>query len=615
MTSARPATWGPVTFMMVVPYALGWATHTIPRRPVFDRAALEDQEAMDAFMEGYWRVRRANTGPGGINWDPVNHYRDTAGAPPGAPDVMMWDPTVLGAEPGSVEYQHWHEPHKYFHSARTRKAARPTRFACWPAEALNVYGRVFKGGPDLRLLAGERWEYSPSPDHDGHEMGYAVLHLELRHATDETLQATSELLRRPKPDGLLNMALHRMGLAVKVQKGAYSMVDAGYLKGSSAKDLEAVAGYPTTYDPRKRWLDGVGRPCTTTPRRVTVKVLDGETQLARTAREDASAAAASTPTVARTANRVRVLTVAAPLAPLTSRPSNLQALDAWTPEQAWTHQLATGMNRKRYFRLPPNNPEAAAHGSFAIDGSIGRATLDGVGVVIDPALQNPADEHDIASLTVLYHGRLLEVMLLAIRQRDWLDAHHESVAGLESDPDAPERGEENTETDEPSPEEGDLLSVVQASSAREKLREIMRTEARLNWFHNNRWFTEVPGRPEATTLLRELQEAFETPAMLADTRGELRDLIGSAELHKQLADLDQQDHADRARDRLEQLLALVTGVGLVLALAALVADPGWALAVSSTLAAVALGLAAWAWMRWRNVRRRRHLQQRHRTLE
>ena len=103
--------------------------------------------------------------------------------------------------------------------------------------------------------------------------------------------------------------------------------------------------------------------------------------------------------------------------------------------------------------------------------------------------------------------------------------------------------------------------------------------------------------------------------MLAETRGELRDLIGSAELHKQLADLDQQDHADRARDRLEQLLALVTGVGLVLALAALVADPGWALAAGSTLAAVALGLAAWAWMRWRNLRRRRHLQQRHRLLE
>ncbi|QRO87008.1 hypothetical protein [Kytococcus sedentarius] len=576
------ASWARATFMLVIPYHLGWATHEIPTRPMVNEDLLEDAPHKER-LRAQWQVERnrlPRDSSGRVSdWEPLNRFLADNPMPPGAPAVMMWDPTVLGASSGTTEHQHWYQPGSYFHARRVRDAVRPHRFSFWPADALTVKGHLFKDSPMLRLIATERWEYSSLGDEasrtaDG-SLGFAVLHMMLDAPDDLALQDASERLRRPRGGHRVDDVLHQMGLAVQFSPGAFSRLDAKYVaKIGAGQGTQAVPRFSTVYAPGDRWTGIGGRPWPTRSQRLNVGALTGETAFLRSIREDWEHATAEAPETARTANRTRVITVAEPAGPIEAPPSNLATLTEWSPAQAWTFQLAGGMNRRAYFRLPSNTPEAASQGTFTVDGSIGRATQDGVGVVIDPLLtENTCDQHDIASLRVLFHGRLLETTLLALRQRDWLDAHQESVAGLwtnEEDPDV-------------------------TSTAEGRVRELLARESGLNGFHNTRWFTEVPGRPEATVLLRETQEALETPSLLEETRNELKDLLRIAELQKQVNDLKRQAAADDKRDTLESLLAVVAAVGLVLALAALVADPSWQLAGVSVAVALVLALIApWA---------------------
>lgn len=254
---------------------------------------------------------------------------------------------------------------------------------------------------------------------------------------------------------------------------------------------------------------------------------------------------------------------------------------AWTPLQTWTFQQATGANDRKFFRLPPLSEDAAAAGTFEFEATQGRAVATGLSVIADPLLTTH-HWRDASDIQALLHSRLLDVVLLCLRQRAWLDQHAEALAKV--------------------------YTLSEDDEARQEV--LLDQGNQLGHFRNARWFTEVPGHPEATALLRALQDALDSNSLLKEASAEEDDLLRmvrlrntvrqakAAEARSRERELTRQreDEAakqrERERESIERALAIITVGAIVPSLFAVFGEPGLRLGIVTLIVTVVLMVAA-----------------------
>lgn len=458
----------------------------------------------------------------------------------------VWDASLLRPGiTGSTPESHWKNPWTYFFSKKVSRATVASGYAAWQ---LQNPPPVWDELPSLRPLVVERHEFwRPEPDIETRDrIGFIAVHFAMTGAEPAELELASQCLRRPGKSGSERITdlCHRAGVAASYAWGGYSTVE---------KESLARWGRDSFAEPEVGGMVlGTVTPC---PSEGNVK--HGRIRLHSNN------------------SRAQAISFVGLSEEFASPPTTVAGIEHWTTRQAWLYQLATGMNRTRYFPLPPSTEAAAADGMFSRGSALCRVELDGLAIATDPVLARPENVHDVDSLQLLAHGRILDITMLALRQRAWLDQHTE-----------------------------DLARPVRRSDARETVADMIERENELVWFRNSRWFTEVPGRPEATVILRQLQSRLETPQLLQDAREEQQDLLRAASLVRQQTQLEESAESDRTRELTELAVAALAPPSLVLSLAALIGGPGVAfgfvwLLVAGVVGALAV-LAVWRFRRRRS---------------
>lgn len=461
---------------------------------------------------------------------------------------VVWDASLLrpGIAGGTPE-SHWKSPWTYFFSKKVSSAAVAPGYAAWP---LTGQGAIWADLPELRPVVLERHEFwEPEQAHESRDrVAYLAIHFSMDGADVDRIELSSKRFRRPGEEGQAHVTdlCRRAGVALKYGVGGYAMVDT---------------------DVVPRWgADSFARPevgsmslLDATPAPEPGQLWDGPFRLHSNN------------------SRSHVISFVGSDADFASPPTTLRDLAGWTPRQTWLYQLATGMNRERFFHLPPSTTAAAAEGVFHRGSATCRAELDGLAIITDPILTAPQNVHDLNALQLLAHGRILDIVMLALRQRAWLDRHTE-----------------------------DLARPVSMADARARVADIVERENELVWFRNSRWFTEVPGRPEATSVLRQLQARLETPQLLDDAREEQQDLLRAASLVRQQTQLEEAEQADRAREITEFAVAALAPPSLILSLGALFGGPGLGFGVGWLVFAIVVGVVSVLAVRM--VQRRRSRQ-------
>ncbi|ERF56109.1 hypothetical protein H641_06690, partial [Cutibacterium granulosum DSM 20700] len=103
-------------------------------------------------------------------------------------------------------------------------------------------------------------------------------------------------------------------------------------------------------------------------------------------------------------------------------------------------------------------------------------------------------------------------------------------------------------------------------------------------FLNGLWFTEVPGRREATLVMKEFQKVLGTPALLTELRDEQESLVRVVEVQRRIDNVAREKNRKEqerrreeqekdAENKLEIIVLCLTVISTVLALAALFSDP------------------------------------------
>lgn len=259
-------------------------------------------------------------------------------------------------------------------------------------------------------------------------------------------------------------------------------------------------------------------------------------------------------------------------------PESLKHLQGWDVSSRWMHVLATGFSRNSGF-TPPSDDQVADNidaqegpkRQFSMSSVAYRASRDGL--VINPherlrtawtrggdhtAERGEDSYRQSAQSRALTHGRFLDLAMLALRQHQWLDKHAERLAEVYRKP------TEDSQT---------MLGLV------------LEYEKRINWFHNQRWFRDVPARRDASALLRRLQDRLGTAEDFAELREEqaaLRQIALLATEQERLrtdaaaADAKEQELRARQRNRewFELLAALIAPPSLVFGMMAVRFDPG-----------------------------------------
>jgi len=557
LTELPDAPWGETTVALVFPYHLDWRSHALPDRPAplsltlpsgsADRVTLSEKDE-----RGLGVPRRA--------WDPLGLN--------GADDVARGRPRMTVRD---TAFQHWFSPTNYFHSdylgGRVVAGAGHGAFETWipgpdgeetlPRRLYDVYDdfvldRAEDAATRLEVLALERHEFPPveaetSGSRRGDRAdsssatvdpgcGFAVLHLKAIGFTSDELTRLSEFLLKPSfwkeggdeaevDRGLsvdFTRMLHGAGLHVQVSRGGYtdpcSKSGGGRWrwKDTSPRDCHPIRRDP--YDPCDAVVDVSGWKV----HEVREEHFEGADEdpriVYRTGRFGGPAGwRPESPTspgrLPKAYNRVVGLWCMADDGQERPDPYNLFHLEGsshWDSVQKWTYQLAHGHRLSGTYTLPDDSPEEADQGCFHVMGCEMRATRTGVAVRMDPALGDSqarfremkgaakATGRRVGDFKVdsyvsegvvrsVVHGRFVDLTMLVIRQRFLLSRHMEDVARLHE---AAQVGEAHRH--QPAGQVPTALDL----------------ESQFQWFINQRWFDEVPGRPEATRVLQELQAAW-----------------------------------------------------------------------------------------------------------
>lgn len=530
-----------------------------------------------------WRVRPLADDPNAC------HGHDWRDAPPRIPLTKVYSGADReGTEAAFTLQRHWYRPQTYFSSEKIAKAATPTAYNYW------LGGRAYETSEgdvtfpdkvgDLELVAAECQEFLDLGGRNWEQLAFAVFHFKLAEPTDESLVEAAQRLRRPRETRhVLTTCLELMGIAATFTQGGfascsfarkedrwdarwYELRSKGALK--PVKDEEGVVRQHKQADGWKSLEASPERLPRLTDDSPDLPVPDGDRGYRyspQTWRQHFE--------LHRNSSRAFLITFAA----ASEKPEPCETLahhEQWKPIHTWTYQLATGANDEQFFRLPPLSAQAGAEGAFEFEATQGRAVPDGLAIIADPLLTT-THWRDASDIQALLHSRLLDIVLLCLRQRSWLDQHAETLAKVYS----------TSATDEA------LLATL------------LDQGNQLGHFRNARWFTEVPGHPEATALLRALQGALEAKNVLDEATNEeddLRRTLSMLTSARQARNAEERriereaavTRRDRERERMERALAIVTVGAFAPAVFAVFAEPNRNLGVLTLVVTAVLMVVA-----------------------
>ncbi|MDU7727834.1 MAG: hypothetical protein E7J88_03930 [Cutibacterium granulosum] len=374
----------------------------------------------------------------------------------------------------------------------------------------------------LTFLGSERREYDDGLGlvAGGEAFYYAVLHFRLNDATDAEVRESAEWLKRPGKAG----SEYLTGLLKNIGIGRCSYSVGGFSGCFTKNKKSDVGSRKTDSEPSHNY------------------------------------------------KRIFVLTFAEVDPCELKYPSCFNHHQAWTPTQAWLYELATG-GIGIYSGMPPSDTSDAAHdGMFCLDATWCRIEESGMALLTQSALYEEANCRHAAKLCRLCHSRMLDIIILCLRQRIYLDRNAESEAR------------------------------VLAGKSRwgdEEFDQLLDREQSVAAFLNGLWFTEVPGRREATLVMKEFQKVLGTPALLTELRDEQESLVRVVEVQRRIDNVAREKNRKEqerrreeqekdAENKLEIIVLCLTVISTVLALAALFSDPSILLCIVGFVVAAIL---------------------------
>ena len=178
-------------------------------------------------------------------------------------------------------------------------------------------------------------------------------------------------------------------------------------------------------------------------------------------------------------------------------------------------------------------------------------------VMTQPVLLEESNRKHAGALCLLCHSRMLDIVILCLRQRTYLDRSAESEA---------------------------RVLVGKGHWGDEELDRLLDRERSVAAFLNGLWFTEVSGRREATLVLNEFQKVLGTPVLLTELREEQESLVRVVEVQRRIDNVARdkaRKEQERRREelekaaekRLEIIVFVLTVMSAMLALLALISDP------------------------------------------
>lgn len=541
------APWSEVTAALIFPYHLDWRRREICATERLFRLRSGDDPSRDVVVP---KSKEHQLGVARRTWDPLSLNPTGQRGTGQSPGMTVRD----------TAYQHWFDPAKYFHSTHLAARVVATSAASDSTGQSNVYEAWVPGDSDaaeagtalpdrlydvysdlvldrsrdavkrLHVLGAERHEFDSVRSGDTTEdpgFGFAVLHLKAVGFTSDELTRLSEYISKPSwwksrgGRGLsvdITRILHGMGLHVQASRGGYT--DSCRRRDGSLDcrvdpsvdyvpaDVEVHVSGWREQQLRKAYFPGDRRPPTLV---YETGCLGG----APGGEPETRGAVGSLP---KSVNRVMTLWCL-PLDDV-RRPSpyslfHLEESDVWSEAEKWSYQLAAGHRLSGTYALPDDTREEASSGTVHALGCDMRVCSTGVAVLLDPRLSSSQDDfrryRDRASdgrrlkdlqvdsyvsdplVRSVVHGRFVELAMLGMRQRFLLAGHVQALARLH------ERSGGRSDAD--------VDSAIDL-------------EQRFQWFINQRWFEDVPGRPEATRMLTALQEQWGLAAELDRVREE-----------------------------------------------------------------------------------------------
>ena len=643
------APWGEVTFALVFPYHLDWRAHGLCEDP--SAVQLRSGERADDSRQVPPHLL-GETGVARRTWDPLRLN-------PG----QLGDGAVMTVRDSA--YQHWFDPGKYFHSphladrvvttgAVGQRVPTGSLYEAWtpgsaedvrqgralPGRLYDIYGDfILDPAPEasqrLEVLAAERHEFAPSDPGEGGTpldagAGFAVVHLKAVGFTSDELTRLSEYSSKPslwgkraeEEKGLsadLTRILHGIGLHMTASRG-------GFTDHCRVQDGEFTcrADQMDVYIPHDTEVQLSGWREWKVRKHVFPDDVKESTLLYTTGQ--LGGPAGWRPGSARRPGRLpkaynRILGLWCLPLDDRRRPApytlfHLESSETWSEEEKWSYQLAAGHRLNGTYALPDDTRAEAADGTAHALGCDLRVSPTGLAVLLDPALRTSradfvkfkaaaADQgRRLADFTAnsyvsepvirsVVHGRFVELAMLALRQRFFLADHVQALARVH----------------EPGPASGDEGEAGSALAAIE-------LEQRFQWFINQRWFDEVPGRREATEVLRTFQQQWGMTAELERIRQEQEGIFRIQTFaHRERQEAEQQQTLERrraaedarnsSREFFEFAASVFAPPALVFSALAVFQDPGEELfwrGIGWSLAFVFL-LVGFVCFRW--VRRRR----------
>ena len=165
---------------------------------------------------------------------------------------------------------------------------------------------------------------------------------------------------------------------------------------------------------------------------------------------------------------------------------------------------------------------------------------------------------------------MLDIVILCLRQRTYLDRNAESEAHV---------------------------LVGKNHWGDEELDRLLDRERSVTAFLNRLWFTEVPGRREATLVMNKFQKVLGTPVLLKELRDEQESLVRVVEVQRRIdnvardkVNMEQERRRVQlekaAEKRLEIIVLVLTIISTILALLSLKSDPNCGLFVAGLICTV-----------------------------
>lgn len=191
------------------------------------------------------------------------------------------------------------------------------------------------------------------------------------------------------------------------------------------------------------------------------------------------------------------------------------------------------------------------------------------------------------------------LLILVLRQRAWLTRQRKAVEGARNRQEDALRAHQDTEPEASRHRrQRDSLIALEAL-----LDDVGALERGFAGFRANMWCDEVPGRRQATELLRGLHEAMGTSAAVKEASTDLEALsrltqlqVSTMRTRVQAEEESQRNSALALRERGQRVISALGAVAAVATVVAVVLDPGLVAALVTVGASgVAVPLTFWAW--------------------